>query len=215
MLTAALWDIFIPAFVTFFVVIDPPGIAPVFAGLTEGTPAAHKRRMALRSALVATAILGLFAFLGEPLLGALGIGLDAFRAAGGVMLFMIALEMVFEKRTERRTHRAEKMVEDAHQAPDDISVFPMGIPMIAGPGAIASIMLYMARYDGDWAARGMVLAALVLTLVLTLATLLAASALMRLMGKTLAHSITRVFGVILAALAAQLIFDAIRAAFFA
>ncbi len=94
--------LFLSAFVTFFVVIDPPGCAPIFAGLTAGTDTPHRTAMAIRSTLVAAAILLAFALLGEPLLRTLGISLDAFRIAGGIMLFLIALEMVFEKRTQRR-----------------------------------------------------------------------------------------------------------------
>lgn len=210
-----MWDIFIPAIVTLFVVIDPPGIAPVFASLTEGTSDAHKRLMAFKSVLVASFVILLFAFGGDWLMDALGISLHAFRTAGGVMLFMIALDMVFEKRTERREHRAEKMVEEApeHVVHEDISVFPMGIPMIAGPGTIATIMLYMGRYDGDWASQGVVLLAVGLVLLLTLAVLLLSAPLMRIMGKTLSAMLTRLLGVILAAMAGQLIFDGIKGAF--
>ena len=125
--------------VTFFVVIDPIGIAPIFAGMTEGTPGHHRRNMAIKSVLIATIILFGFAYLGEWLLTALHVSLDAFRAAGGVLLFMLALDMIFEKRTERREERAEKLNEDDQSTAgthEDISVFPMAIPMIAGPGAI-------------------------------------------------------------------------------
>ena len=125
-------ELFSSAFVTFLVIIDPPGCAPIFASLTRGTDAAHRRAMAIRSSLVAWAILMFFALLGEPMLHALGISLASFRIAGGIMLFIIALEMVFEQRTERREERA-KEIEGTPEA-EDISVFPMAIPMIAGPG---------------------------------------------------------------------------------
>ena len=137
--------LFVSAFVTFFVVIDPPGCAPIFAGLTRDQPAAHRRMMAFRSVAVATAILLFFGLLGEKLLHALGISLAAFRIAGGIMLFLIALDMVFERRTQRRETRAQEVSADPEH--DDISVFPMGIPMIAGPGSIASVMLLMARNE--------------------------------------------------------------------
>ena len=139
-------ELFISAFVTFFVVIDPPGCAPIFASLTGTAPAPHRRAMAVRSTLVAALILYLFAIFGEAFLGSLGISLDAFRVAGGVMLFLIALEMVFEKRTERRTHRAEDVKADPQH--EDISIFPMAIPMIAGPGSIASVMLLTSKSVG-------------------------------------------------------------------
>jgi multiple antibiotic resistance protein len=148
-----------------------------------------------------------FALLGEPLLRTLGISLSAFRLAGGIMLFMIALDMVFERRTERREERAEE-IKGTPEA-EDISVFPMAIPMIAGPGSIASIMLLTARADG-LVQDAIVLAALTLVLLLTLAALLLAGPLMRLIGAKLEAMITRILGVILAALAAQFVLDGLE-----
>ena len=139
-------ELFISAFVTLFVVIDPPGCAPIFAGLTSGATPRQSRGMALRACLIAALILVVFALFGEKLLGALGISLDSFRIAGGIMLFLIALEMVFEKRTQRREERAKEV--QASPQHEDVSVFPMAIPMIAGPGSIASVMLMMARSKG-------------------------------------------------------------------
>src|SRR3546814_4851781 len=110
---AAIAELFISALVTFLVVIDPPGCAPIFASLTAGAPAAHRRSMALRSVGIAAALLFAFALFGKAFLGALGVSLDAFRFAGGIMLFLIALEMVFEKRTQRREDRAEAGARDA------------------------------------------------------------------------------------------------------
>ncbi|MEA3014542.1 MAG: multiple antibiotic resistance protein, partial [Sphingomonadales bacterium] len=136
-------ELFVSAFVTFLVVIDPPGCAPIFASLTRGSPPDQRRIMAFRSVAIAAAILLFFALLGEELLKALGISLAAFRIAGGIMLFLIALEMVFEKRTQRRETRAQEVNDSPEH--EDISVFPMAIPMIAGPGSIASVMLLMAR----------------------------------------------------------------------
>jgi multiple antibiotic resistance protein len=201
-------DLFIAAFATFFVVIDPPGCAPIFASLTAGATPQHRRSMAIRSSMVAGAILLAFAIFGEAFLRALGISLDAFRIAGGIMLFLIALEMVFEKRQERREHRAEDV--KARPAHEDISIFPMGIPMIAGPGSIASAMLLMSRGHG-LAEDLVVLAALAVVLLLTLVALLLAGPLMRLLGYRLEAMITRVLGVILAALAVQFVIDGIRA----
>ena len=136
-------ELFISAFITLFVVIDPPGCAPIYAGLTKGASAAQQRSMAIRACLIAGVILVIFALFGEDLLNALHIELDSFRIAGGIMLFVIALDMVFEKRTQRREQRAEKVVADHAGKPevDDVSVFPMAMPMLAGPGAIASVML--------------------------------------------------------------------------
>ena len=201
-------DLFIAAFATRFVVIDPPGCAPIFASLTSGATPQHRRSMAIRSSMVAGMILLAFAIFGEAFLRALGISLDAFRIAGGIMLFLIALEMVFEKRQERRETRAEDV--KARPAHEDISIFPMGIPMIAGPGSIASAMLLMSRGHG-LAQDLVVLAALALVLLLTLLALLLAGPLMRLLGYRLEAMITRVLGVILAALAVQFVIDGIRA----
>lgn len=200
--------------VTFFVVIDPIGVAPIFASLTEGSSKEHRRAMAIKSVLIATVVLFGFAYLGEWLLSALHISLDAFRAAGGVLLFMIALDMIFEKRTERREERAEALNEADEAIPgthEDISVFPMAIPMLAGPGAIASIMLFMNEADSI-GGQMMVFAGMGANLLLCLVLFLAVGFIMKLIGDTLAAMITRILGVILAALAAQFLFDGIRGA---
>jgi len=202
-------ELFVSAFVTFLVVIDPPGCAPIFASLTSRTAPAHRRAMALRSVGIAAGILLFFGLLGQDLLGALGVSLSAFRIAGGILLFLIAIDMVFEKRTERREHRAEEV--SAREA-EDISVFPMAIPMIAGPGSIASVMLLMARSEGLVASL-VVLGALAATLVLTLLSLLLAGPLMRLLGHRMEAMLTRLLGVILAALAAQFVIDGLKRTF--
>lgn len=203
-------ELFLSAFVTLFVVIDPPGCAPIYAGLTAGANAAQRRSMAMRAVLIAGLILLVFALFGQQLLAALHIELDAFRAAGGIMLFLIALEMVFEKRTQRREDRAEKV--RATPEVEDVSVFPMAMPMLAGPGAIASIMLLQGQAVGV-AGTLMVMAALGAVLLLTLLALLAASPLMRLVGAQVEAVITRLLGVLLAALAAQYVIDGIRGSF--
>ena len=202
-------SVFITAFVTLLVVIDPPGCAPIFASVTAGATPEHRRAMALRSVGIASGVLLFFALLGQPLLQALGISLSAFRIAGGIMLFLIAIDMVFEKRTERREHRAHEV---AISPPEDISVFPMAIPMIAGPGSIASIMLLVARNDSVPGTLA-VLAALAATLLLTLACLLLAGALMRLIGRRMEAMITRLLGVLLAALAVQFVIDGLQRSF--
>ncbi len=202
-------ELFVSALVTFLVVIDPPGCAPIFASVTAGATPRHRRVMAFRSVGIAAGILLFFALLGEDLLRALGISLSAFRIAGGILLFLIAIDMVFEKRTERRENRAEEV---AARDVDDVSVFPMAIPMIAGPGSIASAMLLTARADG-LAATAVVLGALLAVLVLTLIALLAAGPLMRLLGHKMEAMITRLLGVILAALATQFVIDGIERSF--
>lgn len=203
-------ELFLSAFVTLFVVLDPPGCAPIYAGLTTGASPAQKRSMALKACVIAGAILLVFALFGEQLLGALHIELDSFRVAGGIMLFLIALDMVFEKRTQRREDRAEKVRETPEI--EDVSVFPMAMPMLAGPGAIASIMLLTGSAQGVEGTL-VVLAAMVAVLVLTLLALWAASPLMKLVGAQVEAVITRLLGVLLAALAAQYVFDGIRGSF--
>jgi multiple antibiotic resistance protein len=207
-------ELFLSAFVTLFVVIDPPGCAPIYAGLTKGASAAQQRTMAARACLIAGLILVVFALFGEDLLGALHIELDSFRIAGALMLFLIAHDMVFEKRTQRREQRAEKVNAEhvAGSEVEDVSVFPMAMPMLAGPGAIASIMLLTAKAHGVGPTRA-VLAALAAVLVLTLLALIAASPLMRLFGARVEAVITRLLGVLLAALAAQYVIDGLKASF--
>src|SRR5690606_257061 len=196
-------ELFLSAFITLFVVIDPPGCAPIYASLTRDASAAQRRNMAIRAVVVAALILAVFSIFGEQLLGALSIRLDSFRIAGGIMLFLIALEMVFEKRTQRREERAKEVME----APvEDVSIFPMAIPMIAGPGSIASTMLMMARSQGLESSL-VVLGALGLILALTLVALLLAGPMMRLLGHRVETVVTRLLGVILAALAAQFVID--------
>jgi multiple antibiotic resistance protein len=201
-------DLFLSAFVTLFVVIDPPGCAPIYAGLTTGATRAQARGMALRASFIAAVILLIFALFGENLLAALHIELDAFRIAGGIMLFVIALDMVFEKRTQRREERAEKV--RATPEVEDVSVFPMAMPMIAGPGSIATMMLLMSRSQGTEQTL-VVLAALAAVMVLTALALLAAGPLMKLLGARVEAVITRLLGVLLAALAAQYVIDGLKA----
>jgi multiple antibiotic resistance protein len=200
-------ELYLSALVTFFVVIDPPGCAPIYAGLTNGATPMARRSMAIRAVVVAAIILFAFAAIGEALLKTLGISMSAFRIAGGIMLFLIALEMVFEKRTERREDRAAKVA----QTPDveDVSIFPMAMPMIAGPGSIASVMLMMSRNHGLERVIA-VLAALATILALTLLALLAAGPIMRLLGARIEAVITRILGVLLGALAVQFVIDGIR-----
>lgn len=203
-------ELFLSAFITFFVVIDPPGCAPIYASLTKDAGKDQTRSMATRAVGIASIILVIFGLFGEQLLGALGISLDSFRIAGGIMLFLIALEMVFDKRTERREARAQEIIETPEV--EDVSVFPMAMPMIAGPGSIATIMLLMSKNEGLDRSLA-IFAALAAVLMLTLLALLAAGPLMRLLGAKVEAVITRILGVLLAALAAQFVIDGLRASF--
>lgn len=204
-----MYEIFVSAFIALFVIIDPVGIAPVFAGLTQGTSASHQRKMAFKGVLIGTLILVFFAFVGEPFLAALGISIDALRVAGGLMLFIIALEMVFEKRSERKKEAAEKMDEFF----EDVSVFPVALPLLAGPGAITTIMLAVADAGSDTVAQLAVTAALLLVMLVSLIVFLAAGPVMNALGPTVNAVLTRLLGVILAALATQFILDGLKNAF--
>ncbi|MBK6802599.1 MarC family protein [Novosphingobium sp.] len=201
-------ELFLSAFVTLFVVIDPPGCAPIYAGLVKGATARQAATMAARACAIALAILVVFALFGEDLLGALHIELNSFRIAGGIMLFVIAMDMVFEKRTQRREERAEKVRHTPEV--EDVSVFPMAMPMIAGPGSIATVMLLTARAKGTEETL-VVLAALGAVMLLTLVALAAAGPLMRVLGTRVEAVITRLLGVLLAALAAQYVIDGVKA----
>ncbi len=203
-------ELFISAFLTLFVVIDPPGCAPIYAGLTKGASATHRRAMAIRAVLVATTILIVFALFGQQLLRALGISLDSFRIAGGIMLFLIALEMVFEKRTQRREERAQKVIDDDEI--EDVSIFPMAMPMIAGPGSIAAIMLLWSQ-NPSVEERLVVGGAAATVLILTLIALIAAGPMMRILGAKIEAVITRLLGVLLAALSVQFVVDGLIGSF--
>ena len=200
-------ELFVSAFVTFFVVVDPPGCAPIYAGLTREASRSQTISMAIRATLIAGLILLVFGLFGEQLLSTLGIELDSFRIAGGIMLFIIAIEMVFEKRTERREERAEKI--NANPEIEDVSVFPMAMPMMAGPGAIAAIMLLMNQATGIEQSL-VVFAAAGLVLLITMGALIAAGPLMKAVGTRIEAAITRLLGVLLAAFAAQFVIDGLR-----
>lgn len=203
-----MYELFVSAFITLFVVIDPPGCAPIYAGLSAGASRGQAIAMAARACLIASGILIVFGLFGERLLGALHIELDAFRIAGGIMLFMIAVDMVFEKRTQRREERAEKV--KATPEVEDVSVFPMAMPMLAGPGSIATMMLLTSRAKGDGQTM-IVLGAMLAVMLLSFASLAAAGPLMKVLGDKVEAVITRLLGVLLAALAAQYVIDGVKA----
>ncbi len=203
-------ELFLTTFVTFFVVIDPPGCAPIFAGFTGSATPAERRAMAFRAVFVSFTVLLLFGILGEALLDVLGIQLDSFRVAGGIMLFLIALEMVFERRTQRREDRAQRIQNDS--TVEDVSVFPMAVPMIAGPGSIATIMLLTGENDGIDRAL-VIFGAMTLVLLLTLLALISAAPLMKFLGQRVESVVVRLLGVLLAALAVQFVADGINGLF--
>lgn len=199
-------------FVVFFVVVEPISLIPLFSGLTTGATAQYKWRMASRAVVVAAAILGLFALGGAAFLELMGISLGAFRIFGGLLLFLLSLEMVFARESGTRTSTSE-VAESKRRA--DISVFPLAFPFIAGPGALATILLWFGpvHLGSQPALFAGYLVAVALVLAIALAVMMLADPLMRVMGVTGANVIGRLLGVILGALAVQFVLDGLRAAF--
>ncbi len=198
-------EVILPALATFFVIIDPLGLTPLFLALTRGMSAEQRRRDALKAVLLASGVLLLFALFGHAILNLFGISLPAFRIAGGLLLFLIALEMLFEKRTQRRKR-------ETVQAGDDIWVFPLGIPLIAGPGAITSVILLMDRHAGDVLAQSLVLLVLLGVLAFTFILFWLVAAAERFFSDTAVRAITRLLGIILAALAVQFVLTGLESA---
>lgn len=197
-------------FVLFFVVVEPISLVPLFAGLTAGADEAFRRRMALRSVLLAGAVLALFAFGGGWFLQTMGISVAAFRIAGGVMLFLIALEMVFARESGTRT-TSEELDESRKRA--DISVFPLAFPFIAGPGALAIVLLTFGASRGEIGLSAGLFGVVVLVLGITWGLMRLTPLVMRVMGVTGANVVNRLSGVVLAALAVQFMVDGATAAF--
>ncbi len=197
----------ITAFVTMFVVIDPLGLAPLFVALTQGMNDRARRSIGIRACVIAAVILSLFALIGEQLLGFIGISMPAFRVAGGVLLFLTALDMLFERRTRRREDKTDEDLEDP-------SVFPLAIPLISGPGAIASIILLAGQREGI---EGPLLAIAVTICVIFIAFLLflVSGLLERALGRVGITVVTRLLGMLLAALSVQFVLDGLRAFGFA
>lgn len=193
----------ITAFATLFVVIDPPGLVPLFIALTRGMDGERRRAMALRACIIAGALLMMFGLAGEAILGFIGITMPAFRIAGGILLFLTALDMLFERRTQRR--------EGQHPDPDhDPSVFPLATPLIAGPGAIASVILLVGQSGPGWSGTVAVLALMLGMIVVTYGFFLASPPLERMLGRTGTVVITRLLGMLLAALSVQFVIDGVR-----
>lgn len=199
------------AFVVLFLVVDPIGNAPVFAALSSGMDGAARRRTAVRAVLLSGLMLGLFTLFGRPLLELLRIEVGAFRIAGGVLLFVIAVDMMFaHSDSGLRTTTAQERTEAAQRP--DISVFPLAFPLLAGPGALASVLLFAAQAQGPVMIAAL-LAVVALVLTLALIALIAAVTIMRLLGRTGVNVVTRLLGLLLAALAVQYVVDGIRGLF--
>ncbi len=210
-------DILLPVFVTLFVVIDPIGLTPIFVSLTAGAKGAVRCKIAFQACFIAAVILILFALAGKHLLSLMGITLPAFQIAGGIMLFLIAVEMLFEKRTERRNKNASESADTSHFEPGagDIAIFPLATPLIAGPGAAASIILLMGQHQGDFASQAVILAVMLAVLAITYVLFRLAGPFERFVGDSGIKVVTRIFGVILGALAVQFVLSGLQAAGFA
>jgi multiple antibiotic resistance protein len=210
-MSQSLTALLIQSFVTFFVVIDPIGMAPIFAAITSNQTEEQRHRMALRGTVIAGIILLLFAMGGEAFLHLLGIGMPAFRIAGGILLFLVALDMLFAHDTPlRRTSETE---DEEAERKGDVSVFPLAFPLIAGPGALTSVVLLMGMAGGNVIQQGLVLIVLTIVLGTLLAVLMVTTRMMRFLGVTGINVVTRVLGLVLAALAVQFVIDGFHEAF--
>lgn len=195
---------YLTSFVTLFVIIDPIALAPLFVALTQGMDATHRRAVALRACLIAAALMTLFGLLGDKILSVIGISMPAFRISGGILLFVTALDMLFERRTQRR----EGQQADPHHDP---SVFPLATPLIAGPGAFTTMILLVNNTPATGLAHAAAIHA-VMAAVVAIAFLmfLAAPVIERALGRTGIVVITRLLGMLLAALSVQFVLDGIR-----
>ncbi|NSX55301.1 MarC family protein [Parasulfitobacter algicola] len=194
------FDALITAFVTLFVIIDPIGLAPLFVALTQGMTPTERRAIAARACVISIGILLLFAFFGEAVLGFIGISMPAFRIAGGILLFLTALDMLFERRQSRREDQAEER--------PDPSVFPIAIPLLAGPGAITTIILLTG--DEDWTGFAAITGVMVAVMAIVFIMFMASNLVERALGKTGINVVTRLLGMLLAALAVQFVLDGMR-----
>lgn len=204
-------DYVFSAIVTMLVVIDPIGLAPLFLAVTTDLTSAERRLVALRSAAIALAILVTFGLVGAPLLAALGITLPAFRIAGGLLLFAISFEMVFGRRTERKFDPSEVAQRD--KLLRTLAVFPLAIPLMAGPGAITAMLLLAGEARGDLGLLALLFFITALVIGSCLAVFLAAERMDKALGVTGNVILSRLLGIVLAALAVQFVIDGIRASF--
>lgn len=202
-------DLALNAFATLFVTIDPVGMLPIFIALTQGMNSAQRRSVAFRGAFIAMCLLTLFIFAGTVILDTLGITLHAFRIAGGLLLFYIAFEMIFEKRQERQ----EKTSQNALTKDDiaNVAAFPLAIPLIAGPGSISAVILLSGEMQADVQSYGLLLGAVVAVLALLVVMFMLAGPIDRFLGITGRMVMTRLMGVLLAALSVQFVVDGISA----
>jgi MarC family membrane protein len=203
------FEFLVSALVTLLVVVDPVGLAPTFIGVTQGMPQASRMSVAFRAALIAAGILGATALIGDWLLRTLSITIPAFRIAGGLLLFSIASEMVFDLRSGRQSRQAEEALEERVR---NVAAFPLAIPLMAGPGAITATVLLAGRSDHDPLRLGILLGVILVVAAACYVSFVAATQIDRLLGATGNAVLQRLLGVILAALAVQYVVDGVRAA---
>jgi multiple antibiotic resistance protein len=196
------------AFLTILVTIDPPGLAPLFLALTRGMNRDERTQVSIRASLIAFGVMALFALAGSAILSTFGITLPAFRVAGGLLLFFIAFEMIFEKRQDRKEKTAEVAI--TKDLIRNIAAFPLAIPLISGPGAISATVLLSGTFQGP-VAKAVLIAIIAVCLVLTYVVFLLAERVDRILGETGRSILTRLLGVLLAALAVQFVADGVRA----
>lgn len=195
---------YLTAFVTLFVIVDPIALVPLFIALTRGMDEGHRRTLALRACIIAAILLALFGLVGNKLLAVIGITMPAFRISGGLLLFITALDMLFERRTQRREGQQA-------EANHDPSVFPLATPLIAGPGAFTTMILLVNNTPATGLAHtAAILVVMALVIVSTFVLFLSAGVIERLMGRTGIVVITRLLGMLLAALSVQFVLDGIR-----
>jgi multiple antibiotic resistance protein len=203
--------VFLNSFVLFFITIDTIGNLPFFISLTEGAKLKKKNQIALRSVIIAFFITVAFAYLGKYLLDAIGVSLDSLKIAGGVILMFIAIDILFEKRKIRREKKVEAALDEKNF--DEIIVFPIAIPFIAGPSTLATIILLMGNYSDSLDLQAIVILALVAALILSLILMIGTNLTTKYIPTQILHATSRVFAFILAALATQFIIDGIKASF--
>ena len=203
--------IFLNSFVLFFITIDTIGNLPFFISLTEGAKINKKNQIAIKSVIYAFFILILFAYLGRYLLDALGVTLDSLKIAGGIILMFIAIDILFEKRKKRREKKVEAALDE--KTYDDIIIFPMAIPFIAGPSTLATIILLMGNYTASINLQIVVILALIAALLVSLLLMIGTNFTTKYIPPQILHATSRVFAFILAALATQFIIDGIKESF--
>jgi multiple antibiotic resistance protein len=201
-------EFIVSALVTLLVVVDPIGLVPAFIGLTSGLPRPARRQVALRAAVIAFCILGGSALIGDWLLRMKSISLPAFRIAGGLLLFSIASQMVFGVRIAQQAEEAEQAVEERVR---NVAAFPLGIPLMAGPGAITATVLLAGRAGGDPMRVGLLIGIIAAVMLACVVSFLLASRIERLLGETGNTVLSRLLGVLLAAMAVQFVIDGVRA----